>query len=313
MGAFILKYSVDGYFIPPICNLLVPLCRNIHPNWITLLCMLAKVWVVLAIWDRILLDVFVASILERILDCLDGEVARHYQKCSKWGHCLDKYSDVLFRFAQTSMALQLAFEANNINTTSIIDMAGSNYGTTSSNTTTTSSNTTTTGSSNEILDFTFVQYLAKFGFFCLGVGLPGCFMLDGYRGFLVNDSAVYGGIAIYVEENATLLAPTIAILLYILGYNSTYFSGAGVNLLGYQDLMNCMFIYFPPLLLCLTLLSSIVSTAMFMKYESVETYAGAFYSPYDLCEVILKKKKPSLEKMCEVIRKNRVWKNPGFY
>ena len=36
--------------------------------------------------------------MERLTDCLDGEVARHFSRQSKVGHYLDKVSDVCFRY-----------------------------------------------------------------------------------------------------------------------------------------------------------------------------------------------------------------------
>ena len=49
--------------------------------------------------------------LERVLDCLDGEVARYYHKCTSIGHYLDKYSDLVYRICMCYQTLKICIYA----------------------------------------------------------------------------------------------------------------------------------------------------------------------------------------------------------
>jgi phosphatidylglycerophosphate synthase len=86
---------IDRYF-----NIFV----HVHPNYITLFNFLIKYLAYVAAvafdWKGLL----VWGTMERFLDCLDGRVARRFQKCSDFGHHMDKVGDLVFRF---TTAIQL--------------------------------------------------------------------------------------------------------------------------------------------------------------------------------------------------------------
>ena len=48
--------------------------------------------------------------MERYLDCLDGLVARKYNKCTTLGHYMDKYSDVVFRVIMSYQCINIAYQ-----------------------------------------------------------------------------------------------------------------------------------------------------------------------------------------------------------
>ena len=85
--------GADAYIAYPITDRLVKYCKNIHPNTITGLCMIFKVITIRLMFTNYYFYMFITKFIERILDCLDGEVARTYDKKSTFGHLLDKYSD----------------------------------------------------------------------------------------------------------------------------------------------------------------------------------------------------------------------------
>ena len=79
----------------PIVDRLIGYCANIHPNYLTLLGIFFKIVSVKLMYTNYYFTMFGARFVERILDCLDGEVARHYDKGTKFGHFLDKFSDMV--------------------------------------------------------------------------------------------------------------------------------------------------------------------------------------------------------------------------
>ena len=89
--------SFDSIITYPIVTKIVPYFRYIEPTIITIYCIFTKYITIYLLGNNATLLLFVFILLERILDCLDGEVARIYNKCSKFGHYLDKYSDVIYR------------------------------------------------------------------------------------------------------------------------------------------------------------------------------------------------------------------------
>ena len=89
--------SFDSLITYPFVKKTVPYFTTVHPNWITLVCIYIKYVSIVAL-SELQLDLLAAyMILERYLDCLDGEVARTYHKTSQIGNYLDKYSDLVYR------------------------------------------------------------------------------------------------------------------------------------------------------------------------------------------------------------------------
>jgi len=110
MGDPLLIQSFDYViFYPLIVDPFVPWCANIHPNMITIFnCLIKYIAYLSAItwnWQRLLW----IGTLERFLDCLDGRVARKYNKCSEFGHALDKYTDLIFRFGTAIELIRMTF------------------------------------------------------------------------------------------------------------------------------------------------------------------------------------------------------------
>lgn len=108
MGDPLLIRSFDYQLFYPYCvDPFVVYCRNIHPNYITLFNFIVKYYAYLCAitwnWQGLL----VLGTAERFLDCLDGRVARKFNKCSPLGHALDKYSDLIFRFFTAYRLIQL--------------------------------------------------------------------------------------------------------------------------------------------------------------------------------------------------------------
>lgn len=81
--------------------------HNIHPNVISLIGITCNVILFLIInhenienYSSIL---SVCTIIRFLSDCLDGAVARKYNKTSKLGHMLDTVSDMMFMFLMINM------------------------------------------------------------------------------------------------------------------------------------------------------------------------------------------------------------------
>ena len=113
--------SIDKYITYPLVYSFVPYFHSVHPIWITLVCIATKYISLLLLSYRyypVMLTTFL--LLERGLDCLDGEVARYYDKCTTMGHYLDKYSDVIFRLYMVKECLWICFIAPYINIWSIL-------------------------------------------------------------------------------------------------------------------------------------------------------------------------------------------------
>lgn len=166
--------SIDKYITYPLMQKILIFFKNIHPIYITSLCIITK------IYSIYLLNYFTVNtfylltfflFLERGLDCLDGEVARHYNKCTKIGHYMDKYSDLFFRIGMIYTCL------NHILTAHVWSI------------------------------YTYI-------FSSLLVSLPGVYVIDYFRGMLSNDLVCDSrGIAIIVEDNATIICFLLPYLL----------------------------------------------------------------------------------------------------
>ena len=99
MGDPLLLVSFDYIIFYPWCvDPFVRFFRGVHPNYITLFNLIIKYYAYMAVirWDWY--GLLWLGTFERFLDCLDGRVARKFDKCSPLGHALDKYSDLIFRF-----------------------------------------------------------------------------------------------------------------------------------------------------------------------------------------------------------------------
>ena len=159
-----LIWSFDSEIFYPRC--VVPCAKyfkNVHPNWITLLNCLIKWWAFCAIlaWSpwRLLLW----GALERFLDCLDGVVARKYNKLSVFGHWMDKSTDFVYRWSSAIAAVGLC------------------------------------------VPLLTQDVWAPGALIAMSVGCPGVYIYDGYRGHIDKGNTSANGMAIYLEDNATLL------------------------------------------------------------------------------------------------------------
>lgn len=107
--------SFDSLITYPLLKYFLPLFKFIHPIYITLLNIYIKF---LSIYYLNILNVpkiFFFFSSERLLDCLDGMVARKYNKCSKIGHYLDKYTDLIFRISLCSICWKIVYLYNTYN------------------------------------------------------------------------------------------------------------------------------------------------------------------------------------------------------
>ncbi len=107
-----LTNSFDRYITYPVIYNYIGYFKNIHPVLITFMCIITKYLSMICLANKapVWLTIFLTG--ERILDCLDGEVARYYHKCSSFGHYLDKYSDVVFRLSMTYQTMSICLYAN---------------------------------------------------------------------------------------------------------------------------------------------------------------------------------------------------------
>ena len=101
MGRPLLPNSFDAWVTYPVVYRITPFA-DVHPNWITAVCIVFKLLCLAETWDYPEgfdgLRFAAWMTMERLTDCLDGEVARHFSRQSKVGHYLDKVSDVCFRY-----------------------------------------------------------------------------------------------------------------------------------------------------------------------------------------------------------------------
>ena len=101
-----LVWSFDQVVFYPKCvDPFVPHCQHIHPNWITLLNVLVKWFAFIAIVEWSPWGLLFWGTLERFLDCLDGRVARRFNKSSTFGHWMDKSTDLVFRWGSAGYAV----------------------------------------------------------------------------------------------------------------------------------------------------------------------------------------------------------------
>jgi len=165
--------SFDSVLFYPHC--VVPCAtyfRYVHPNFITLFNCVIKWWAFCAILSWSPWRLLIWGTLERFLDCLDGVVARKFNKQSPVGHWLDKSTDLVYRWASAGAAITLS-----------------------------------------------VPLLSQDAWgpgmlIAICLGCPGVYVHDAVRGHIQNGNTAPTGIAIYLEDNATLLCFVLPALQY---------------------------------------------------------------------------------------------------
>lgn len=94
MPAPISNFSTDKFFYDYVCNPLAKKICFISPNVISLFCFSLIFPIVYNIYkERSLKELLILVFLKKILDCLDGSVARNCNKTSKEGALLDILCD----------------------------------------------------------------------------------------------------------------------------------------------------------------------------------------------------------------------------
>lgn len=81
---------------------------RVHPNWITLFNCYVKWLAFCAVLSWSPWALLVWGALERYLDCLDGVVARKFDKRSVFGHWMDKTTDLVYRWASASAGVYVS-------------------------------------------------------------------------------------------------------------------------------------------------------------------------------------------------------------
>ena len=101
--------SIDKYITYPMINHLVPYLSWLHPTVITLIGIGSKVKALTLLKVPLTHPYLLCfwMVVERLLDCLDGAVARYYQKNSRSGHYLDKYSDLIYRLGMIALLIMV--------------------------------------------------------------------------------------------------------------------------------------------------------------------------------------------------------------
>lgn len=165
--------SIDKYLTYPLIKkYLLNNFVNIHPINITLYCIIVKILSLYILDNKNVILLGILLLIERILDCLDGEVARKYNKCSELGHYMDKYSDVLFRIGMIYYGIVYLLN---------------------------------------LISWNIYAYILWLNI----IILPSCYLYDYINGYLKNNLICNTkGIAIIVEDNATLLCFLLPYLLY---------------------------------------------------------------------------------------------------
>lgn len=91
--------SFDSIIMYPFCiEPVLKYCKNISPTHITIANLLFKYLALYTTVQQMYFGLFLFSCIERWMDCLDGAVARRYDKISHVGHYLDKISDLMYRW-----------------------------------------------------------------------------------------------------------------------------------------------------------------------------------------------------------------------
>ena len=101
--------SFDSIIFYPYC--VVPCAKyfsRVHPNFITAFNCLVKWWAFCAILSWSPWRFLLWGTLERYLDCLDGVVARKFNKSSTFGHWMDKSTDLVYRWSSGIVGVRQA-------------------------------------------------------------------------------------------------------------------------------------------------------------------------------------------------------------
>ena len=143
---------------------------NVHPNWITLFNCYIKWLAFCAVLSWSPWALLLWGTLERYLDCLDGVVARKYDKHSTVGHWLDKSTDLVYRWASAGAGLCAS------------------------------------------VPLLSQDIVAPGSLMVVCVALPGIYAWDAYKGNIVAGDTSVQSLAIYVEDNATLLTVILPLM-----------------------------------------------------------------------------------------------------
>jgi len=112
MGRPLIKYCADNYIAYPLADKCIPWCEYIHPNYISILCCIFKYYGIVYMYSTNYIILGLCIFIERLLDCLDGEVARVYDKRTRIGHYIDKYSDVVCRVITILCGIDIGLREN---------------------------------------------------------------------------------------------------------------------------------------------------------------------------------------------------------
>ena len=104
-----LVIGTDTLIAYPLVDYILVYFGNIHPNYITILGMIFKFLSIYFMYSKYYFLMFIFRLIERISDCLDGEVARVYNKRSYFGHLLDKLSDMICNIATIYCGLVIGY------------------------------------------------------------------------------------------------------------------------------------------------------------------------------------------------------------
>jgi phosphatidylglycerophosphate synthase len=100
--------SIDKtFFYPCVVSPTAVVFRYTHPITITSINVVVKMMCLLQMYLHASLpSMMMLQTCERYLDCLDGEIARRYDKCTWIGHLMDKTSDFVYRVLMSALLLQ---------------------------------------------------------------------------------------------------------------------------------------------------------------------------------------------------------------
>ena len=104
-----LVIGTDMLIAYPLVDYILVYFGNIHPNYITLFGIIFKFLSVYFMYSKYYFLMFIFKFIERIADCLDGEIARKYNKGSYFGHLLDKLSDMICNIAMIYSGLHIGY------------------------------------------------------------------------------------------------------------------------------------------------------------------------------------------------------------
>lgn len=170
-GDPLLSHSFDELVFYPKCvDPFVRYFRNVHPNYITLFNVFIKYKAFLSVLAWSPWGLLFWGTVERWLDCLDGRVARRFNKLSTFGHWFDKVTDLIFRWMSAVCAVWMC------------------------------------------LPLLWQDILAPGTLIVVCVACPGVYVYDGWRGRIVNGNTREDALAIYLEDNATLLCLLLPML-----------------------------------------------------------------------------------------------------